>query len=140
MIDSLNWSRFAWAYFHLASIAYPIIPTEIDVFNYYEFYKFFGLTLPCSKCSKHYSKLFYEIPIEAGLVSRDLLFKWTVDIHNAVNFSIGKSQMSLAKAVYKYNRTLFVDPPNICVILTVFVMACSLLFIAFYSRSCIHQA
>lgn len=137
MIDSLNWSRFAWAYFHLASTGYPVVPTKTDAFNYHEFYRFFGLTLPCSTCSKHYSRLFREIPIEAGLVSRDMLFKWTVDVHNAVNVSIGKTQMDLEKAIDRYNNTVFVDPPNFGLVLTVFFMsamiACLLFKNLFYN-------
>lgn len=128
MFDTLTWSRFAWAYFHLASTSYPLIPTDIDFYNYHEFYKFFGLTLPCSACSQHYSKLFIDIPIDAALASRELLFKWTVDIHNAVNTSIGKKEMKLATAIRRYmsNRALFIDPPNILLICLFLVMACTI--------------
>lgn len=125
MPDTLRWSRFAWAYFHMVSTAYPLTPTGIDEYNYFELYKFFGLTLPCSICSKHYTEIFNQLPIEPALASRDLLFQWTVRFHNAVNKSLGKREMSLQTAIHRYitNRIVYVDPPSMGWIIAFVVMA-----------------
>jgi len=60
--------------------------------------------LPCSVCRDHYAKHIVENPISTFLDKRADLFRWTIDIHNAVNESLKKPKWTEQEVLAYYNR------------------------------------
>jgi hypothetical protein len=63
---------------------------------------------PCGDCKGHFSNYLESNPPEVSLNgSPESLFAWTVSFHNAVNYRLGKPQMSYdeAKSVYMNDHT-----------------------------------
>lgn len=57
----------------------------------------FGKSLPCPECQAHLMEWVREYPPK--LESADAYFAWTVELHNAVNRRVGKSEYSLEMAL-----------------------------------------
>ena len=55
-------------------------------------------------CREHYQTHLQRYPLTPHLDKRDDLFKWTVQLHNEVNDSIGKPRVTEAEALYFYRR------------------------------------
>lgn len=86
------WGPPAWEYAHSVTFNYPIEPTQKDKETYYNFFVYFGRTLPCGLCVDSYHKFINEgntkLTIEK-LESRRTLTKWFYDLHNKVNEKLG---------------------------------------------------
>lgn len=78
-----QWGGFVWGTIHEVAMGYPETPTETDKEEYKRFYDLLMKVLPCPVCKEEYKKIQNAHPID--LTDRDALFKWTVEIHNAVN-------------------------------------------------------
>lgn len=75
-----------WRLIHAVAFTYPIKPTPTDMNNYKQFYESLAHVLPCKDCRDHYAKLLQVMPLDGTILSnRELLIKWTYDIHTAVN-------------------------------------------------------
>lgn len=82
-----QWGGFVWGTIHEVAIGYPEIPSETDKEEYKQFYDLIMKVLPCPLCREEHKNIQDAHPID--LTDRDTLFKWTVDIHNAVNEKTG---------------------------------------------------
>jgi len=87
-----SWGSHAWTMVHLAAAAYPPQPTLSDKAAYRAFYESLQHVLPCPGCREGYTRILKElVPLtDSALADRMALFKWTVDVHNAVNAKLGK--------------------------------------------------
>jgi hypothetical protein len=74
-----SFGPYFWGAFHLACLA------AIDKDALKTFIETYQMVLPCLGCRLHFSKLLAENPFPD--VDQ---FRWSVDIHNKVNESIGK--------------------------------------------------
>lgn len=93
-----TWGRQAWHFIHMVALSYPpeeMLTEEIKE-KYYKFFESLGHTLPCPYCSQHFREKFKKNP--PPLNNREELFKWTVDMHNAVNRDNGKKELSYEEA------------------------------------------
>jgi len=102
MITKSIWGPNAWKHFHFVALAYPEYPTANDKTNYYNFYLYFGKTLPCENCIDHYQETFKKIPIK--LDNKATLLNWTIDFHNAVNLELNKKIYSYEEAINLINN------------------------------------
>ena len=59
--------------------------------DYSRFYNALPGILPCGVCGRHLKEHLESMPIEAALDTRQSLFRWTVDLHNAVNRHTGRT-------------------------------------------------
>lgn len=96
------WGRHFWYTIHFVALGYPEQPSDIDKQHYTNFFSNIQHVLPCTKCSENYSSHLEELPLANYLTNRDLLFAWTVQLHNIVNHNLGKESWSIeqAKAFY----------------------------------------
>lgn len=103
------WGPYLWRSIHFIALGYPSNPTPRERESYSAFFKSLGNVLPCFKCSLNYEKHLKELPIEPFLANGDLLFRWTVQLHNIVNRETGKPEMHYedAHAMYKNGLSLF---------------------------------
>lgn len=103
------WGKCGWVLIHSISINYPNNPSNSEKKNIIEFFTSLGKVLPCRYCRQHYKENLKELPIQAN--SKLELVYWTIDLHNKVNKSLGKSILSRDEAlkkiiaVYKKNPT-----------------------------------
>jgi len=101
-MDPNRWGPHLWFYLHTISFNFPDNPTHLEKTQYLDFYNSLGNTIPCEKCRNHYSSNLQVNP--PRLESKDALIKWTVDLHNLVNKSLGKREWSYDEAVDTYRK------------------------------------
>lgn len=97
------WGPQFWNVMHLVALGYPSAPSEEDRARYMRFYEAFGQVVPCGKCRDQYQEHIRDLPLTAqALKTPDGLFAWTVEIHNAVNKSTGKTSAWTAQQAKDY--------------------------------------
>jgi hypothetical protein len=82
-----QWGIYIWGAIHEVAMGFPEIPNEANREHYAQFYEMLFKVLPCPICKEDFKSIEELYPID--LTDRDSLFKWTVDIHNAVNGKTG---------------------------------------------------
>lgn len=97
------WGKHMWFSIHFIAQDYPLEPSQDDIASYRAFFENLWKVLPCYKCGVNYKRHLKELPIDQYLESRELLFAWTVELHNIVNKELGKPRMSLEEAKKKYS-------------------------------------
>lgn len=91
-ISAEQWGKEAWHFLHTICYNYPDNPTETDKKDYTDFIDAFQRVLPCPYCAEHFKELLISMPPK--LDNQTELFNWSVDIHNEVNKSNGKSVLN----------------------------------------------
>jgi hypothetical protein len=89
---------------HIVALGYSKNPTYTDKKCAKEFYESLAFLLPCSICREHYKEYLQEKPISTFLDSRTDLIKWTVQIHNKVNKTLGKPEWTLEEVLSYYEK------------------------------------
>ena len=77
---------------HLTAASYPENPSDEVRRSHEMFFRSLQHVLPCAGCRKGYAYLI-EGPVRltrAVFDDRLALFRWTVELHNAVNAKLGK--------------------------------------------------
>ena len=98
------WGRHAWLFLH--SIIYQrknrssIKWTEKEQKQVEYFLKALGIFLPCPGCSSHYieNKLLVSPNYKEASLSFELLEKYFIAVHNAVNHTYNLPQLSVEQA------------------------------------------
>lgn len=103
MIDPEIWGPHYWGFLHTIAFCYPNYPTTITKKKYYEFIHNLPLFIPTESISKHFSKLLDKYPVTPYLDNKDSFIRWVHFIHNKINHSIGKEEISYMTAMDKYN-------------------------------------
>lgn len=88
-----------WTMIHLICLR---APKEIDVNirnSYYMFFSMMPYVLPCDKCREHWLEHIQKYPLENALSTQEDLFRWSVNMHNIVNQSLGKPEMPYEEAL-----------------------------------------
>jgi hypothetical protein len=111
------WGKYIWQTMHYIALGYPDNPTNDKKEKYKQFYTLFKDVLPCSICTKHYEQILINYPLTDDIMNnKDKLIKWTIDIHNIVNESLHKKNISYDEAsnvIYKYsNHNIYNDNNN----------------------------
>ena len=103
MLPSI-WGPHLWYIMHTISFEYPQKPSEYDKRIYHDFYTSLKDVIPCNDCKKHYREFITRYPISPHLDNRDTLIKWVIQVHNFVNTSIGKPELSVSQVLNIYNN------------------------------------
>ncbi|AAV50637.1 putative FAD-linked sulfhydryl oxidase [Acanthamoeba castellanii mimivirus] len=102
-----QWGIYGWTFSHAVALGYPINPTEEDKLRYYTFFNSYRYVLPCGKCRINYADHLNKYPLtDEVLSSRENLVKWTIDIHNVVNYYTGKKMLTYPEAIEAIEKTL----------------------------------
>lgn len=84
------WGPFFWHTIHIVALGYSSEPSYIDKKSAKEFYESLQFLIPCPLCKEHYKEHLREFPVTPFLDSKKDLLKWTIELHNRVNKTIGK--------------------------------------------------
>lgn len=99
VLDSKIWGPHYWFVLLTIAISYPIHPNDVTKKKYYELIQNFPLFIPDSKIGNRFSSLLDKYPVAPYLDSRDSFIKWIHFIHNRVNVSLKKDEISLSQAL-----------------------------------------
>uniref|UniRef100_A0A6C0CRX2 thiol oxidase n=1 Tax=viral metagenome TaxID=1070528 RepID=A0A6C0CRX2_9ZZZZ len=92
------WGPNAWTFIHLMVIS-EHESFDIGRLTYYQqFYEVLTHLLPCEKCRNHLIENLKKNKDLSTIRTKKELFKWTVDLHNAVNLILNKSIWDTEKA------------------------------------------
>jgi len=133
------WGPPAWTFLHSVTLAYPDNPTDIDKTNYENFFNALQPILPCAKCSKNYLRHLQEDPISNHLDRKKSLVNWLINVHNKVNKSNNKRELTYNEVMnhYKllYNGDLSSKPieksSNTPLIIIFFLLIIGLIYVCF---------
>jgi len=98
------WGPFFWHTMHITALSYPAEPNYGHKRAAKEFFESLGHLIPCPKCREHYQTHLQKSPISPHLDRRDDLFRWTVNVHNEVNKSLGRPPVSEVESINFYRR------------------------------------
>ncbi|AYV81653.1 MAG: putative FAD-linked sulfhydryl oxidase [Harvfovirus sp.] len=98
--DPTIWGPAMWRDIHKRTLNYPRNPTSEDKREMYEFFMNLPDELRCDLCAnnlRHHLRT-YQLTYHI-LSSRKRLCFWCVDLHNLVNQSLGKRELSYEEAL-----------------------------------------
>lgn len=101
-----TWGPTVWDTIHLLCWTAPATLDPSAQMRYTAFFKSLPYVLPCASCSEHAISHLDAVPIENAVGSRDALFEWSVQYHNAVNKMLGKPEMTLAAARARWEKRM----------------------------------
>lgn len=96
------WGPHYWFVLHTIAISYPLHPNEVTKKKYYDLIHNFPLFLPIENIGNIFSKIIDKYPVSPYLDSRESFIKWTHFIHNKVNVSLGKDEITMEEALSSY--------------------------------------
>jgi len=98
------WGPIFWTTLHMVALGYPEKPTYSEKKAAKEFFESLSMLLPCAVCRKHYAQHLALNPITTSLDRRQDLLKWTIDLHNTVNGTLGKPRVLESEVIAYYKR------------------------------------
>ena len=101
-LDPDIWGPHYWFVLHTISLTYPTNPNDVTKKKYYDFIQNIPLFLPSQTIGNKFSKYLDMYPVTPYLDSRESFIKWVNFIHNKVNISIGKEELTLTDSMTKY--------------------------------------
>ena len=96
-MDPEIWGPRLWFFLHTVTFNYPDNPSSEEMKHHQDFYENLVFIIPCKACSQHYSEHINKSPPK--LSSKKELIKWTIDLHNSVNHTLGKKIYTYKEAV-----------------------------------------
>jgi hypothetical protein len=100
------WGEYVWIAEHVITANYPFDPTNEHKKAAIAHFRSLILLLPCEVCQKNFKRKLIIKPVEDHVQSREVLFKWLVDLHNEVNVSLGKKEWEYLRAQQYYSKLL----------------------------------
>ena len=98
------WGPVFWHTIHITALGYPNDPSYTQKRAAKEFYESLAHLIPCPVCREHYKQHLEKMPLSPHLDRRADLFRWTVELHNQVNKSLGKPRVSETESILYYKR------------------------------------
>jgi len=98
------WGPLFWHTIHITALGYPANPSYGHKKAAKEFYESLAFLIPCPVCREHYETHLQKNPLTPHLDRRDDLFRWTVNLHNEVNETLGKPRLLESEVIYYYRR------------------------------------
>lgn len=109
MLNNKIWGPHYWFVLFTIGITYPVRPNEVSKKKYYEFIQNLPLFLPNSDISDKFSKLLDKYPVTPYLDSRDMFLRWIHFIHNRINITLGKDEISYEEAMVRYHNNYMIE-------------------------------
>jgi hypothetical protein len=97
MPSPAQFGPYFWGTLHLACLGGGKIKDLVEAFP---------SALPCPTCSSHFSSVIRSHPFPDDMENPIEVFKWSVDVHNAVNKRLGKPNVSYNDAFDFWTRPI----------------------------------
>lgn len=101
--DPRVWGPHYWFFLHTIAHSYPTTPNEVTKRKYYDTIQNMPLFIPISEIGNRFSELLDKYPVSPYLGSRESFIRWVHFVHNKLNVSLGKDEMSLLDSIDAYN-------------------------------------
>ena len=101
-LDSETWGPHYWFVLLTIALCYPLNPNDVTKKKYYEFIQNLPLFLPDQQMGNKFSELLDKYPVTPYLDSRESFVKWVHFMHNRVNVTINKDEITLTQALSEY--------------------------------------
>lgn len=101
-LDPTVWGPHYWFVLHTIAITYPHTPNEVTRKKYYDFIQNLPIFLPVEEIGNTFSRFLDRYPVTPYLDSRTSFMKWMHFIHNKVNASLGKDEITMEEAMSSY--------------------------------------
>lgn len=105
------WGPQYWFVFHTLCYAYPEKPNRVSKKKMYDFVQNIPFIIPNIPISDYFTKLLDKYPVTSYLDSRVDLIKWFHFIHNEINRSLGKQELSYEESIRQYQE--YIDKKTI---------------------------
>jgi len=103
-MDPSVWGPKLWFVIHTMALNFPDNPSYEDKRHYEEFFNNLTFLIPCDKCRIHYTDRIRKNPIINHLENSDMLFRYTVNLHNDVNKSLHKPLHTYEQVINIYKK------------------------------------
>lgn len=100
--DPQVWGPHYWFFLMTIALSYPENVNATVKRKYYDMVMNLPIFIPNTKIGNSFSNLLDKYPVSPYLDNRDSFVKWVVFIHNKVNVSLGKRELSQDKALKTY--------------------------------------
>jgi hypothetical protein len=101
-LDPSVWGPFYWFVLHTIALKYPTNPNETIKKKYYDFVHNIPLFLPVSSIGNNFSALLDKYPVTPYLDSQTSFVKWMHFIHNKINVSLNKPELTMEESMVRY--------------------------------------
>jgi len=102
IFDPTIWGPHYWFFLMTIALSYPETPNSVTKRKYYDFIINLPLFIPNHEIGNRFSELLDKYPVSPYLDNKDSFIKWIHFIHNKVNVSIGKEEISYQTALNNY--------------------------------------
>jgi hypothetical protein len=109
-LDPDIWGPHYWFVLFSIAYSYPEKPNKLTKKKYYEFIQNLPLFLPHEKIGNDFISILDKYPVTPYLDSRMSFMKWIHFIHNKINVSLQKKQISFDEAVKQYEELYLPEP------------------------------
>ena len=100
--DPNIWGPHYWFFLHTIAESYPEQPNEVTKRKYYDLIQNMPIFIPISEIGNKFSHLLDEYPVTPYLCSKESFVRWMHFMHNKINVSIAKQEISLPEALNRY--------------------------------------
>jgi hypothetical protein len=96
------WGPHYWFFLHSVAYYYPEYPNDTTKRKYYDLIQNMPLFIPSETIGNRFSRLLDKYPVTPYLDKRESFIRWVNFIHNKINYTIGKAEMSIDESVAAY--------------------------------------
>lgn len=102
IFDPTIWGPHYWFFLMTLALSYPETANSVTKRKYYDFIINLPLFIPNHEIGNRFSELLDKYPVSPYLDNKESFIKWVHFIHNKVNVSIGKEEISYQTAINNY--------------------------------------
>lgn len=96
------WGPHIWFTLMTLALSYPDNVNSVTKRKYYDFIMSLPIFIPNAEIGNRFSELLDKYPVSPYLDNRDSFVRWIHFIHNKVNHSLGKEEISFTSALESY--------------------------------------
>ena len=96
------WGPHYWFVLHTIALRYPKIPNDLTKKKYYDFISNLPLFIPDTKMGDQFAELLDKYPVTPYLENQNSFSKWMNFIHNRINESLNKPEVSYNDFLEEY--------------------------------------
>ena len=102
VFDPEIWGPNYWFFLMTLALAYPDNVNAVVKRKYYDFISNLPIFIPNPEIAHKFSNFLDAYPVSPYLDNRESFVKWVHFIHNKINYSLGKEEISYAEGIDNY--------------------------------------